>query len=55
MVGVKPDIEIRDYLIDDKDEILEGLLKIIGKEWVIREYVKIKWLQKMNEVQSVDY
>ncbi len=32
VVGVKPDMVIRDHLIDDKDEILEGLLKMINKE-----------------------
>lgn len=28
--GVMPDIEIRDHLIDEQDEILDGLLKIIN-------------------------
>ena len=28
--GVIPDIFIKDYLLDEKDEILEGLLKRIG-------------------------
>jgi len=30
--GVIPDIVIRDHLLDEKDEILEGLLEKIGKD-----------------------
>lgn len=32
LVGVKPDIEIKDHLLDDQDEILENLLKKIGEK-----------------------
>jgi hypothetical protein len=30
--GVIPDLLIRDHLLDEKDEIMEGLLRRLGKK-----------------------